>query len=174
MKLVGRALDLAVPLDVDLVGPVDHDLGHLGVLEVSLDGPVAEDVVGDVLAQPGLVGQRQGRGLVGQGGLEVRVHARPQVLGREPPLGQLGAELLDEALVHAEVDLLEQPGPRLLGGEEAARFAQVVGKGHGIPLTRIVGTAPGPTQRSSGRPPGCRCSWRTSNEERSSPRGRRG
>ena len=52
-----RALDLAVALDVDLVGPVDHDLGHLGVLEIGLDGPVPEDVVGDVLAQSGLVGQ---------------------------------------------------------------------------------------------------------------------
>ena len=149
MKRRRRALDLAVALDVDLVGPVDHDLGHFGVLEVALDGPVAEDVVGDVLAQAGLVGQRQRRGLVGQRRLEVGVDPWPQVLGREPALGQLGTELLDEALVHPDVDFLEEPGPRFLGGEEGAGLAQVVGKGHGIPLTRIVGTAPGPAQHAS-------------------------
>ena len=74
--------------------------------------------------------------------------AWPQVLGGEPALGQLGSELLDEALVHAEVDFLEKPGPGLLGGEEAAGLTQVVRKGHGNPLTRFVGSAPEPTQSS--------------------------
>ena len=40
-----RALELAVALDVDLVGRVDHDLRHAVVTQQRLDRAVAEDVV---------------------------------------------------------------------------------------------------------------------------------
>ena len=49
MRLVDEAnvgaLELAVPLDVHLVGRVDHDLGHALVAQQRLDRAVAEDVV---------------------------------------------------------------------------------------------------------------------------------
>ena len=82
MKEVGVRSILPAALDVDPVRPVDHDFGDVRVFQVPLDGSVAEDVVGDVLAQAGLVGQRQRGGLVGQGGLQLGVDPRAKVLGR--------------------------------------------------------------------------------------------
>ena len=45
-------------LDVDLIVPVDHDLGDLGVAQVGLERAVAEDVVGDLLRDPRPVAPR--------------------------------------------------------------------------------------------------------------------
>jgi hypothetical protein len=42
-------LDLALPLDVDVAGAVDHDLGDRLVVEVGLDRPEAGDLVDDLL-----------------------------------------------------------------------------------------------------------------------------
>ena len=48
--------DLAQALDVDLVGPVAHDLADVLVTQQAIDRAVAEDVVGDVLDELRLVG----------------------------------------------------------------------------------------------------------------------
>ena len=55
-----RQLDLARTLDVDPVGPVDHDLADVVLPEQRLEWPVAQDVVGDLADDlPALVpGQR--------------------------------------------------------------------------------------------------------------------
>ena len=42
-------MDLAVPLDIDRVVAVHHDLGDVVVAEQLLEGPVAEDIVDDLL-----------------------------------------------------------------------------------------------------------------------------
>ena len=52
-------LDPAGPLDVDLVGAVDHHLGDARVLEVGLERPVAEDVVGDLPLEVGAVARAE-------------------------------------------------------------------------------------------------------------------
>ena len=44
-----RALELAVALDVHVLGAVDHDLGDAVVAQERLERAVAEDVVGDLL-----------------------------------------------------------------------------------------------------------------------------
>ena len=83
-----RLLDLALALDVDPLGPVDHDLCHLRVVEERLDGTVTEDVVGDVLAQSSPVRQRERRGLVRQGGLELATDLPAEVVRCHPAFGQ--------------------------------------------------------------------------------------
>ena len=115
-----------------------------------------------------LSARRQRGGLVGQRRLQMGVDPRAQVLGREAALGQLGAELLDEALVHAEVHLLEQPRPGLLGGEEGAGLRRWSERVMTFPSHGLSGLRRCPTQRSSGSRPGRRCSWRTSSGGRSS------
>ena len=54
-------VELAVALDVDRVGAVDHDLGDLAVAQQRLQRAVAEDLVGDLLGDPRPVGERQRR-----------------------------------------------------------------------------------------------------------------
>ena len=59
LKCVVDGVDLAGALDVDRVGPVDHDLGDLAVAQQGLEGAVAEDLVGDLLGDPGPVRERR-------------------------------------------------------------------------------------------------------------------
>ena len=59
-------LDPAGPLDVDLVGAVDHHVGDARVLEVGLQRPVAEDVVGDLALELGAVSRAEWSLLGGQ------------------------------------------------------------------------------------------------------------
>ena len=100
--VVEVALDLDQPaaaLDVDAVRAVDHDLGEVGVAQERLDRAVAEDVVGDLLGDPGPLGggQQDVLGLHGllQGALD---HVLELGLGQ---LGvvQLGPELLEQGVV---------------------------------------------------------------------------
>ena len=57
----GRLVELALALDPDLAGAVDHDLRDRVVGEQALERPVAEDVVGDLLAETLAVVARQRR-----------------------------------------------------------------------------------------------------------------
>ena len=52
-------LDQPLPLHVDVVGPVDHDLADLRVLEQALDWPEADDFVGYLVHHTGDGGGRQ-------------------------------------------------------------------------------------------------------------------
>ncbi len=105
----GRPLDLAVALDVDVGGAVDHHLGHGVVAEERLEWPIAEDVVrdlaGDLLAL--LAAQR--RPVERELGRDGLLHALGEVL---VPVGdeQLRAELRDAGAV----DLRLQIGVRVL------------------------------------------------------------
>jgi hypothetical protein len=55
-----------LPLHVDVVGPVDHDLADLRVFEQTLDGPEADDFVGDLIDHVGDRGRRQDRSFLPQ------------------------------------------------------------------------------------------------------------
>ena len=104
----GRGLlDAAGPLDVDRVRAVDHDLGDLLVLEEPVDRAVAEDVVGDVLDELGLVGGRQRRPLLGQGRLQLLVHPAAEVVLGEPLVVEDRAELVDQVVVDLLAELVE-------------------------------------------------------------------
>ena len=93
------ALDATGPLDVDRLGPVHHDLGHLVVLEEPVDRAVAEDVVGDVLDELRLVGRRQRRALLGEGGVELLVHPPAEVVLRQALVVEDRTELVDQVVV---------------------------------------------------------------------------
>ena len=63
-------LQPAAALDPDVVVTVDHDLGEVGVAQERLDRAVAEDVVGDLLGDPGAVRRGEDDVLVLHGVLE--------------------------------------------------------------------------------------------------------
>ena len=99
-----RRLELARPLDVHLVGAVDHDLRHGFVTEEGLERAVAENVVGDV--GDDLLSLLAGeRSAVESELLHDRAHDPLfevlRRLGRE----QLGAELGDARVVDATLQI---------------------------------------------------------------------
>ena len=100
LRLVGErdvgALDPAVALDVDLVGAVDHDLGHGVVGQQRLEHAEADRLVDDAADQPRALGGREDRPLA-------RDHPADDALQPRAPL------LLGEDGDLVEVDLLEQP-----------------------------------------------------------------
>ena len=106
-KLASVLLDAAGALDVDRLRAVDHDLGDLLVLEEAVDRAVAEDVVGDVLDELGLVGGRQRRPLLGQGGVELLVDPAAEVVLRQPLVVEDRAELVDQVVVDPLAQLVE-------------------------------------------------------------------
>ena len=125
-ELGGDGLDLAGALHVDAVGAVDHDFGDLTVLEVAVDGAVAEDVVGDVLDELGLVGRRQRGLLLGQRLLQLVLHADAQVVLTHAPVVEERTELVDEVVVDLLPQLVEHriPAARPRG---RADFVQALG-----------------------------------------------
>ena len=103
VRLVAEAaLDLDEPaaaLDVDAVGPVDHDLGEVRVAQERLDRAVAQDVVGDLLGDAGPLGGREQDVLGLHRLLQCALdHVLELGLGQ---LGvvQLGTELLEQGVV---------------------------------------------------------------------------
>ena len=111
VRLVGEvAVDLDQPaaaLDVDAVRAVDHDLGEVRVAQERLDRAVAEDVVGDLLGDPGPLGGGE-QDVLGLHGLLQRALDHVLELG----LGQLGvvqlrAELLEQGVVHLRLEVAE-------------------------------------------------------------------
>ena len=95
--------DPAAALDVDRVGAVDHDLGDVRVAQEGLDRPVAEDVVGDLLGDPGAVGDGQRRLVLGE-----------HLLQRQPDL------LLELGLGQPRVVQLRARGSRAAPGGRCA------------------------------------------------------
>ena len=72
-------VETAATLDPDLVGAVDHDLGHALVGEEPLERAVAEDVVGDLERDPLPVVARDPR-LLGELVADVREHPLAEVI----------------------------------------------------------------------------------------------
>ncbi|MEY8841670.1 hypothetical protein AB9K41_21795 [Cribrihabitans sp. XS_ASV171] len=54
-----RLLDLAADLDIDEIGPVDHDVGDIVACQQRLQGAIAQNVVADLLGKFGLFRARQ-------------------------------------------------------------------------------------------------------------------
>ena len=60
-KVASVSSSLPRTLDVQLVVAVDHHLGHRGVAQERLEGPVAEDVVGDLALELGALARAERR-----------------------------------------------------------------------------------------------------------------
>src|SRR6266702_556311 len=112
VSLVGErrrdGIDPAVALDVDLVEPVDHDLGDIGIAQVRLERTVAEDLVGDLLRDPRPVGDRQRRLVPLQHGLQRLGDLQLKLLLVDVGVVQLGAEHFEQGLVDAALDRRER------------------------------------------------------------------
>src|SRR5712691_1610276 len=119
LPLKPQALDLLdppLPLHVDVVGPVDHDLADLGVLEQPLDGPEADDLVGDFVDHLRERPHREDRPRIAQRVVNGR-------LDREPSLGSAQRfefrvaeqpspdEVLDPPRVHGSAAHVTRPSP---------------------------------------------------------------
>ena len=130
MSLVGEggagAGELAGPLHVDAIRPVHHDLGDVGVLEEPVDRAVAEDVVGDVLEELGPVRARQRDALPAEDDLQLLLQLAGELLLPDAPVVEQRAELVDEEVVHAPTQLVEE--------RVAARPGRRVGRGLVQPL----------------------------------------
>ncbi len=99
-----RALDLALPLDIDLVGGVDHHLGDGVVAEQRLERAVAEDVVADVADELAPFFPRQRRPVERELLGDRAEHAVRQILGGLA-LEQLRAETRDALVVDPRLQL---------------------------------------------------------------------
>ncbi len=93
--------DPAGALDVDLVRAVDHDLGDVGVAQERLERAVAEDLVGDLLGDPGAVRGAERRLLQLEHLLQGLPHPLLELGLLQPGVVQLRAEVVDQRLVHA-------------------------------------------------------------------------
>ena len=102
-----RLLDAAGALDEHGVGTVHHDFGDVFVLQEAIDRAVAEDVVGDVLDELGLVGGRQRGALLGECGLQLLVDAAPQIVLGEPTVVEDRAQRVDQMVVDLLPELVE-------------------------------------------------------------------
>jgi hypothetical protein len=103
----GHLVDLAEALHEDLRGAVHHDLGDGRVLQVAVDGPVADHVVGDVADERLGVVQRHGDGLGGQGAAQLVLDAPAQLHLAHVAVRHEGTERLDELVVHLQAQLVE-------------------------------------------------------------------
>ena len=119
LRLVGErdvgALDPAGALDVDLVGAVDHDLGHGVVGQQRLQDAQADRLVDDAADQPRALGG-------GEHGPFARDHAPDDALQPRALL------LLREDGDLVEVDLLEQPVPVVADAVRGAVLARARGR----------------------------------------------
>ena len=106
----GRLVEAALALDPDLAGPVDHDLRDRVVGEQTLERPVAEDVVGDLLAEALAVVARERRL-----GREVAPDVDDDALAQRGRVHRDVEELRAEVADHGEVDLGLQLRERLAG-----------------------------------------------------------
>ena len=114
----------AAALDPDVVGAVDHDLGHALVGEESLERTVAEDVVGDFERDPLPVVARDPR-LLGQLVPDVCEHPLAEILRVHADVVELRAQVPDDREVDAALDLREgvvDAGNRLRGVEALVQF----------------------------------------------------
>ena len=93
-------------LDPDVIGPVDHDLGHALVGEEPLERAVAEDVVGDLERDPLPVVARD-PGLLGELVADVCEHPLAEVLRVHADVVELRPEVTDDSEVDPALHLRE-------------------------------------------------------------------
>src|SRR5207244_10553985 len=74
-------LDPPLPLHVDVVGPIDHDLADLRVFEQSLDRPEADDLVRDLVHDIGDLASWQDRALRAEDPHDLVSHPEPPLRG---------------------------------------------------------------------------------------------
>ena len=115
---LGDPLELAAPLDVDLVRPVDHDLGDRAVAEERLQRAEALDLADQVVDDVAALGPGQGEAV----GPEEVVDDR---LDRGGDVGRGGIEQGDrdlaDGILQAEPDVVEEVVPDRGRGERRAR-----------------------------------------------------
>ena len=95
---------------------------EVGVAQERLERPVAEDVVGDLLRDPGAVGTGHDDVGRGDGALQGEADVALQLALRHVDVVELGAERRDELGVHDALDVLE----RVAGLASAAPWAACV------------------------------------------------
>ena len=102
----GRLVEATLALDPDVSGPVDHDLRDRVVGEQPLERPVAEDVVGDLLAQALAVVARERR-LRREVPPDVDEHAVAQRTRVHRDVEELRPEIADHGEVNLRLQLRE-------------------------------------------------------------------
>ena len=123
-------LDLAVPLDVDVVGAVDHDLGDGLVPEERLQWPEAGQVVGHLLDEASAFVARQHEPVRVDRAVDDRLDLGAHV----DPLAGLAQRVVgpDEVIVQAGPDLAQGLAPpRWWGGPRRCRPDGHEGAGRG-------------------------------------------
>ncbi len=141
-------VDLAAPLDIDVVGAVDHDLGDRRVGEQRFERSEARDVVDHLLDQAGplVAGDRVGAlgdHLVDEGldlGLDVLV------LGLEEDL-----ECAHDLGLEGESDAADQLLAKRCGGPAKAASPEPRGHRYGDQSGRCIGRHDGDLARGLGR-----------------------
>ena len=129
MKLASTLLSLPARSIQMSVGAVDHDLGEVRVAQERLDRAVAEDVVGDLLGDPGAVRRGEQDVLVLHGLLEGAAHHALELGLGQVGVVQLGTELLEQPVVHLALRPLKSSSrglPCPVGGRSPGGTASVV------------------------------------------------
>ena len=132
--LVGEArvhgVQAAAALDVHLIVPVDHDLGHLGVAQVGLERSVAQDVVENLVRDAHPVDARHRRLFAPQHDLQRFGDSLLQLALIDVRVVQPRAECLKQAGVHAALYRGERvdvpcvpPAPRPMAHRAPRRVA---------------------------------------------------
>ncbi len=106
-NLTARLVELALALDPDVVGPVDHDLADGVVCEQPLERTVPEDVIGQIGRQLVALGAREA-GLLVQMPPDVGDHALAKRALVDADVEELRPEIADHEQVDAVLQLCER------------------------------------------------------------------
>ena len=114
-ELGSDSMQATATFDVQLVGPVHHDLGDFGVSKERFERAVAEDVVGDLLRDPCPVGDREWRLFLGSSALQRVPDFFLEVSLGELAFLQLRAKVLEQGGVHRALQMPERIGDPTAG-----------------------------------------------------------
>ena len=118
-------------LDPDVEGAVDHDLSDAVVGEEPLEGPVAEDVVGDLRRQPLAVVAREAR-LLSETSPDVRSDPVAQRVRVHIDVEELRSQIADDRQVDLVLEFRERVLPE--GGCDRRRRRESLVEFHLVPL----------------------------------------
>ncbi len=154
-----RLVEAPLALHPDVVGAVDHDLGHAVVGEEPLERAVAEDVVGDLRDEPVAVVARDAD-LVGELRPDVRLDPLAQGDGVHARVEELRAQVSDDGEVDPVLQLRERVAPAArgrargtCGGESLVEFhyrllASSRRVDFGVPFVPLAGAASAAASRN--------------------------